>query len=114
TGRDQVVFVNAEGPLVRAPGTTATTTTTTTTVQQPTTTTTVQEPVQTVQPAEGTVVTYDQVQQNLPPNRPKGDREARGQVNRSADLGERQREKSIGPYIAARASLQFINPMLHI
>ena len=29
-------------------------------------------------------------------------------------MGERQREKSIGPYIAARASLQFINPMLHI
>jgi hypothetical protein len=63
---EQVVYVNAEGAIVRAPGTTATTTTTTTTVQQPTTTTTVQEPVQTVQPAEGTVVTYDQVQQNLP------------------------------------------------
>jgi hypothetical protein len=60
---DQVVYVDANGELVRAP---ATTSTTTTTVQQPTTTTTVQQPVQTVQPAEGTVVTYDQIQQNLP------------------------------------------------
>ena len=63
---NQVIYVNPEGALVRAPGTSTTTTTTTTTVQQPTTTTTVQQPVQRVQPAEGTVVTYDQVQQNLP------------------------------------------------
>ena len=53
---DQVVYVNNDGAIVRAPATT----TTTTTVQQPTTT------VQTTQPTEGTVVTYDQVQQNLP------------------------------------------------
>ncbi|MBV8378132.1 MAG: hypothetical protein JO279_14140 [Verrucomicrobia bacterium] len=64
---DQVVYVNPEGALVQAPGSATTTTTTTRTVEQPaTTTTTVQRPVQTVQPAEGTVVTYDQVQQNLP------------------------------------------------
>ena len=37
----------------------ATTTTTTTTVRQPTQTTT-------TEPAEGTIVTYDQVQQDLP------------------------------------------------
>jgi hypothetical protein len=54
---DQVVYVNNEGAIVRAP---TTTTTTTTTVRQPTTS------VQTTQPGEGTVVTYDQVQQNLP------------------------------------------------
>jgi hypothetical protein len=64
---DQVVYVNGEGAIVRQP---ATTTTTTTTVQQPTTTTTVQQPatttVQQAESAEGTVVTYDQVQQNLP------------------------------------------------
>jgi len=60
---DQVVYVNTEGAIVRAP---ASTTTTTTTVQQPTTTTTVQQPVQAVQPADGVTVTYDQIQQNLP------------------------------------------------
>jgi hypothetical protein len=54
---NQIVYVNNEGAIVREP---ATTTTTTTTTQQPTTT------VETAQPAEGTVVTYDQVQQNLP------------------------------------------------
>ena len=46
---DQVVYVNNDGAIVRAPATTTTTTT-----------------VQTTQPTEGTVVTYDQVQQNLP------------------------------------------------
>jgi hypothetical protein len=55
---NQVVYVNNEGTIVREPATTSTTTTTTT--QQPTTT------VQTTQTGEGTVVTYDQVQQNLP------------------------------------------------
>jgi hypothetical protein len=47
-GADQVVYVNSEGALVQP---SSATTTTTTTVRQPT------------QPAEGTVVTYDQVQQ---------------------------------------------------
>lgn len=55
---NQVVYVNNEGAIVQEPSTTRTTTTTTT--QQPTTT------VQTTQSDEGTVVTYDQVQQNLP------------------------------------------------
>jgi hypothetical protein len=53
---NQIVYVNNEGAIVHEP---ATTTTTTTTTQQPTT-------VQTTQPGEQTVVTYDQVQQNLP------------------------------------------------
>jgi hypothetical protein len=53
---EQVVYVNAEGTIVQAPSST----TTTTTVQQPSTTTTVREP------AEEGVVTYEQVQQNLP------------------------------------------------
>lgn len=52
---EQVVYVNPEGAIVQAPSSI----TTTTTVRQPSTTTTVQEP------AEG-VVTYEQVQQNLP------------------------------------------------
>src|SRR5215813_9862667 len=52
---DQVVCVNPEGAIVQAPSSI----TTTTTIQQPSTTTTVQAPV------EG-VVTYEQVQQNLP------------------------------------------------
>jgi hypothetical protein len=47
-GADQVVYVNSEGAIVQP---SSATTTTTTTVRQPT------------QPAEGTVVTYDQVQQ---------------------------------------------------
>jgi hypothetical protein len=63
---NRVVYVSPEGAIVQAPGTTTTTTTTTSTIQQPTSTTAVQQPVQTVQPAEGTVVTYDHVQQNLP------------------------------------------------
>ena len=50
SGGDQVVFVNSEGAIVQPPS--ATTTTTTTTVRQPIT-----------EPAEGAVVTYDQVQQ---------------------------------------------------
>jgi hypothetical protein len=54
-GADQVVYVNSEGALVQPSS--ATTTTTTTTVRQP---------AQTTEPAEGTVVTYDQVQQDLP------------------------------------------------
>jgi hypothetical protein len=63
---DQVVYVDGQGEIVRQPATT-----TTTTVQQPTTTTTVQQPattttVQQAAPATQTVVTYDQVQQNLP------------------------------------------------
>jgi hypothetical protein len=53
---EQVVYVNQEGSIVQAPSTT----TTTTTVQQPSTTTTVR------QPAEEEVVTYEQVQKNLP------------------------------------------------
>jgi len=53
---EQVVYVNAQGVLVQAPSST----TTTTTVQQPSTTTTVQ------QPAEEGVVTFEQIQQNLP------------------------------------------------
>ena len=56
TAGDQIVYVNGEGAIVQAPAA-ATTTTTTTTVRQPT---------QTVEPAEGTVVTYDQVQQDVP------------------------------------------------
>jgi hypothetical protein len=55
SGGDQVVYVNSEGAIVQPSS--ATTRTTTTTVQQP---------VQTTEPAEGTVVTYDQVQQDLP------------------------------------------------
>jgi hypothetical protein len=47
-GADQVVYVNSEGAIVQP---SSATTTTTTTVRQPT------------RPAEGTVVTYDQVQQ---------------------------------------------------
>jgi hypothetical protein len=73
---DQVVYVDGQGEIVRQPAAATTTTTTvqqptTTTVQQPTTTTTVREPattttVQQAEPATQTVVTYDQVQQNLP------------------------------------------------
>jgi hypothetical protein len=74
---DQVVYVDGQGEIVRQPSSNTTTTTTTvqqpttTTVQQPVTTTTVQRPattttVQQAEPAEQTVVTYDQVQQNLP------------------------------------------------
>jgi hypothetical protein len=73
---DQVVYVDGQGEIVRQPSTNTTTTTTvqqptTTTVQQPVTTTTVQQPattttVQQAEPAAQTVVTYDQVQQNLP------------------------------------------------
>ena len=81
---DQVVYVDGQGEIVRQPASSTTTTTTvqqpttttvqqptTTTVQQPTTTTTVQQPattttVQQAEPATQTVVTYDQVQQNLP------------------------------------------------
>ena len=55
-GGEEVVYVNAGGAMVRAPAST----TTTTTVRQPSTTATVQ------QPAEEGVVTYEQVQQNLP------------------------------------------------
>jgi hypothetical protein len=51
-GGDQIVYVNSEGAIMQAPSTT-------------TRITTVREPVQT-QPAEGTVATYDQVQQDLP------------------------------------------------
>ena len=54
-GGDQIVYVNSEGAIVQPSS--ATTTTTTTTVRQP---------AQTTEPAEGTVVTYDQVQQDLP------------------------------------------------
>jgi hypothetical protein len=54
-GGDQIVYVNSEGAIVQPSS--ATTTTTTTTVQHPD---------QTTEPAEGTVVTYDQVQQDLP------------------------------------------------
>src|SRR5690348_1923195 len=53
---EQVVYVNPEGTIVQPPSST----TTTTTVQQPSITTTVQ------QPAEEGVVTYQQLQQNLP------------------------------------------------
>ena len=56
-GGDQIVYVNSEGAIVQPSS--ATTTTTTTTVRQPTQTTT-------TEPAEGTIVTYDQVQQDLP------------------------------------------------
>jgi hypothetical protein len=68
---EQVVYVNQQGAIVREPATTTTTTTvqqptTTTTVQQADTRTTVQQPVQPAQPAEATVVTTDQIQQNLP------------------------------------------------
>ena len=55
-GRDQIVYVNSEGAIVQAPSA-ATTTTTTTTVRQPT---------RIAEPTEGTVQTYDQVQQDLP------------------------------------------------
>jgi hypothetical protein len=56
-GGDQVVYVNNEGAIVQSP--TAATTTTTTTI--------VRQPVQTTDPvAAGTVVTYDQVQQDQP------------------------------------------------
>jgi hypothetical protein len=54
-GGDLIVYVNSEGAIVQPSS--ATTTTTTTTVQHPD---------QTTEPAEGTVVTYDQVQQDLP------------------------------------------------
>jgi hypothetical protein len=54
-GGDQVVYVNSEGAIVRPSS--ATTTRTTTTVRQ-------QD--QTTASVEGTVVTYDQVQQDLP------------------------------------------------
>jgi hypothetical protein len=73
---NQVVYVDGQGEIVRQSASATTTTTTvqqptTTTVQQPTTTTTVQQPattttVQQAEPAAQTVVTYDQVQQNLP------------------------------------------------
>jgi hypothetical protein len=72
---DQVVYVDGQGEIVRQPASSTTTTTTvqqptTTTVQQPTTTTTVRQPatttVQQAEPDTQTVVTYDQVQQNLP------------------------------------------------
>jgi hypothetical protein len=53
---EQVVYVNPEGAIVQGPSST----TTTTTVQQPSTTTTIR------QPGEEGVVTYEQVQQNLP------------------------------------------------
>lgn len=56
-GGDQVVYVNGEGAIVQP---SSATTTTTTTVRQPTQTTV------TTEPAEGTVVTYDQVQEDLP------------------------------------------------
>jgi hypothetical protein len=56
-GGDQVVYVNNEGAIVQPASATTRTTTTTTTVQQP---------VQTTEPAEGTVVTYGQVEQDLP------------------------------------------------
>jgi|SRR6185312_2482926 len=54
-GGDQVVYVNGEGAIVQPSS--ATTTRTTTTVRQ-------QD--QTTESVEGTVVTYDQVQQDLP------------------------------------------------
>lgn len=54
-GGDQVVYVNSEGAIVQPSS--ATTTRTTTTVRQ-------QD--QTTASVEGTVVTYDQVQQDLP------------------------------------------------
>ena len=54
-GGDQVVYVNSEGAIVQPSS--ATTTRTTTTVRQ-------QD--QTTESVEGTVVTYDQVQQDLP------------------------------------------------
>jgi len=57
SGGDQVVYVNSEGAIVQTSSATTRTTTTTTTVQQP---------VQTTNPAEGPVVTYDQVEQDLP------------------------------------------------
>jgi len=53
---DQIVYVNGEGAIVQGPSA-GTTTTTTTTVRQP---------AQTVEPAEGTVVTNAQVQQDEP------------------------------------------------
>ncbi len=52
---DQIVYVNSEGAIVQTPS--SATTSTTTTIRQPT---------QTIGPAEGTVVTYDQVQQDVP------------------------------------------------
>ena len=51
---DQVVYVNSEGAIVQAPSAAATTTTTTT----------VRQPTQITQPAESTVVTSDQVQED--------------------------------------------------
>ena len=54
-GGDQVVYVNGEGAIVQPSS--ATTTRTTTTVR---------EQDQTTESVEGTVVTYDQVQQDLP------------------------------------------------
>lgn len=52
-GGDQIVYVNSEGAIVQAPTTT-------------TTTTTVRQPARIAEPVEGTVETYDQVQQDLP------------------------------------------------
>jgi hypothetical protein len=51
-GGDQIVYVNSEGTIVQP--------------SSVTTTTTVQQPAQTTEPVEGTVVTYDQLQQDLP------------------------------------------------
>jgi hypothetical protein len=51
---NRIVYVNSEGAIVQPAGTTTTTTTT------------VQQPAQATEPAEGTVITYDQVQQDLP------------------------------------------------
>jgi hypothetical protein len=54
-GGDQVVYVNGEGAIVQPSSSTTTTTTTT-----------VRQPDQTTESADGTVITYDQVQQDLP------------------------------------------------
>ncbi len=54
-GGDQIVYVNSEGAIVQAPSSATTTTTTT-----------VRQPARVTEPAEGTVETYDQIQQDLP------------------------------------------------
>jgi hypothetical protein len=54
SGGDQVVYVNREGTIVQPSSATTTTTTT------------VRQPVQITEPVEGTVVTYDQVEQDVP------------------------------------------------
>ena len=51
-GGDQIVYVNSEGAIVQP--------------SSARTITTVQPPVATTEPPEGTVVTYDQVEQDLP------------------------------------------------